>query len=137
LSAMKSGGMRADANPEELIRDAERRKQAALLSVDIPALDALFAHDLVHVHSTGLVHNKTELLRHIERRRAFLAIERGPLEIRVDGAIAVMTGRMTSRMLAPDGNGEVLMEGFVTQVLRCTPDGWKFINFQLTLNREK
>jgi ketosteroid isomerase-like protein len=126
------GGEREAA---ELIREVERRREAALLSVDLDALDALFAEDLVHIHSTGLVHGKAELLEHIGRRRAFIAIERGPLDVRIEGNTAVMTGRQTSRMRSPSGS-EVVMDGFVTQILRRSNEGWKLINFQLTLNRE-
>lgn len=118
-----------------LIHETERRRQAALISVDLTTLDALFADDLMHIHSTGLVHSKSELLQHIERRRAFISIERGPLQVRIDGSIAIMTGQQISRMRSPKGD-EVLMDGFVTQVLRRSNDGWRFANFQLTLNRE-
>lgn len=126
----------AEADAKERILEAERRRQSALVAVDLAALNELFGEDLIHVHSTGLVHNKTELLRHIEQRRAFLAIELGPLQIRIEGNIAVMTGLITNRMRARDGAGEILMNGFVTQILRRSPEGWKFINFQLTLNKE-
>jgi ketosteroid isomerase-like protein len=108
-----------------------------LVAVDLTELDRLFSEDLVHVHSTGLVHSKPELLQHINQKRAFLAIERGPLYIRVEGDIAVMTGTMTNRMRARDGTGEFLLHGFVTQVLRRSADGWRFISFQLTPLREQ
>ena len=115
----------------------ENRRRAALVAVDLEELDRLFADDLIHVHSTGLVHTKTELLRHIDTRRAFLAVERGPLKVRIEGNIAVMTGPMTNRMRAKDGIGEIVLRGFVTQVLRNGSAGWKFISFQLTPDRER
>lgn len=120
----------------QAILDLERRRQEALVAVDLAALDAMFSDDLVHVHSTGLVQDKTELLRHIDRKRGFIAIERGPLTIRIEGTTAVMTGTMTSRMRTPNGADETVMRSFVTQVLRHTDQGWRFISFQLTVNRE-
>ncbi|WP_321961352.1 nuclear transport factor 2 family protein [Paraburkholderia sp. J7] len=120
----------------EAILDLERRRQAALVAIDLAALDAMFCADLVHVHSTGLVHDKTALLRHIDRKRGFIAIERGPLTIRIEGTIAVMTGPMSSRMRAPNGADETVMHSFVTQVLRHTEQGWRFMSFQLTVDRE-
>lgn len=126
-----------DKNPDsQAIFDLEKRRQSALIAVDLDALDAMFADDLVHVHSTGLVHDKTALLRHIDRKRGFIGIERGPLAIRIEGSIAVMTGPMSSRMRAADGTSETVMNSFVTQVLRRTADGWRFISFHLTVNRE-
>lgn len=120
----------------QAILDLERRRHEALVAVDLAALDAMFGDDLVHVHSTGLVHDKTELLRHIDQKRGFIAIERGPLTIRIEGTIAVMTGPMISRMRAPNGVDETVMRSFVTQVLRHTDQGWRFISFQLTVDRE-
>jgi hypothetical protein len=118
------------------VLEAERRRQAALVVVDLAELDTLFADDLTHIHSTGLVHDKAQLLRHIDRKRAFISVTRGPLNVRLYGDIAVMTGPMTNRMRSKDENGEIVLEGFVTQVLRRSEEGWKFINFQLTPARE-
>ncbi len=118
------------------VLEAERRRQAALVVVDLAELDRLFADDLTHIHSTGLVHDKPQLMRHIEQKRAFISVTRGSLNVRIHGDIAVMTGPMTNRMRAKDGNGEIVLEGFVTQVLRRSKEGWKFINFQLTPARE-
>ena len=126
--------MEIDAKTSVL--EAEHLRQKALVALDMAALDKLFADDLTHIHSTGLTHNKGELLGHIERRRTFIAIERGPLDIRIEGNLAIMTGRIINHMRAPGGEGEVVLEGVVTQVLRKTADGWKFIHFQFTPNRE-
>ena len=112
--------------------DLERRRQAALLVVDLPALAQMFAEDLVHIHSVGLVHDKAALLAHIEARRGFAAIERGPLEIRVLGDdAAVITGSICSSMRAPDGSHSAL-RGMVTQIVCRNAAGWQFTHFQLT-----
>lgn len=113
------------------ILDAEERRRAALIAVDIPALDALFADDLVHIHSNARADTKARLLRHIEERRAYLRIDRGPLDVRVTGDMAIMTGRQTNHMRV-DGKDKIL-DGMVTQVLRRESGAWRFVNFQLTL----
>ena len=118
------------------ILNAERRRQLALVNVDLVALDDLFAEDLVHVHSTGLVHNKTQLLQHIARKRGFIAIEREHMDIRIEGNIAVMTGAITNHMHGAGENSEIVMRGYVTQVLRRYADAWRFTNFQLTVIAE-
>ena len=122
----------ASSDDSNAILEIERRRRAALVAVDLDELDRLFAEDLIHVHSTGMKHTKAELLRHIEQKRAFLAIDRGDLQIRVEGPIAVITGTMTNRMRSRDSKAEILLHGFVTQVLRRNDEGWKFISFQLT-----
>ena len=122
----------AGSDDSNAILEIERRRRAALVAVDLDELDRLFAEDLIHVHSTGMTHTKAELLRHIEQKRAFLAIDRGDLQIRVEGPIAVITGTITNRMRSRDGKAEILLHGFVTQVLRRNDEGWQFISFQLT-----
>jgi len=122
----------AGSDDSNAILEIERRRRAALVAVDLDELERLFAEDLIHVHSTGMTHTKAELLRHIEQKRAFLAIDRGDLQIRVEGPIAVITGTMTNRMCSRDGKAEILLHGFVTQVLRRNDEGWQFISFQLT-----
>jgi len=122
----------ASSDDSNAILEIERRRRAALVAVDLDELDRLFAEDLIHVHSTGMKHTKAVLLRHIEQKRAFLAIDRGDLQIRVEGPIAVITGTITNRMRSRDGKAEILLHGFVTQVLRRNDEGWQFISFQLT-----
>lgn len=118
----------------DLILEAENRRRAALVAVDMAELDALFADDLVHVHSNALVHDKAALLAHIAHNRAFLAIERGPLTVRRYGDVAVLTGGMTNWMRRNDG-AEIVLGGMVTQVLRREDGVWRFTSFQLTLSK--
>lgn len=63
-----------DAAAAELTAIEDRRRRA-LVAVDLAELDALFADDLVHVHSTGLTQDKPALLAHIDRKRGFLAVD--------------------------------------------------------------
>jgi len=124
----------ATATPAEAaeLLDVERRRQEALIAVDLEALDALFDDTLVHIHAPGLVQGKAQLLEHTATRRAYLEITRGDLGIRVVGDVAVVTGPITNRMRAPSG-GERTLEGVATQVLHRGADGgWRFISFQMT-----
>jgi ketosteroid isomerase-like protein len=125
-AAIRAGG----AVVAELMAVEDRRRRA-VVAVDLAELDAIFADDLVHIHSTGLMHDKPALLAHVDRKRGFLAVERGQLDVRVYGDIAVMVGPVRNRMRTPDG-GETVLAGVVTQVLRRGTDGWRFIHFQLT-----
>ncbi|MEH3036436.1 MAG: nuclear transport factor 2 family protein [Sphingomonas adhaesiva] len=122
-----------DVHDEETaaILAAEDRRRAATVAGDIATLDALFADDLVHIHSNALVHDKAGILAHIGARRAFVAIERGPLRVRRYGDVAVLTGRLTNHLTTPDGPR--VLDGMATQVLRREDGAWRFVNFQLTL----
>ena len=122
------------ADPElttELLAVEERRQQA-LIAVDLDVLDALFDDTLVHIHAPGLTHDKTQLLEHTATRRAYLDIARGPLNVRVLGDVAVMTGPITNRLRTADG-GERTLAGVATQVLHRDDGGrWRFVSFQMT-----
>lgn len=122
---------------EAEIREVERRRQQALIDVDLAALDDLFEESLVHIHAPGLIHTKALLLEHTATRRAYLAIDRGRLNIRVVGDVAVVTGPITNRLRSPDGSERVLA-GVATQVLHRGDDGnWRFISFQMAPYGEK
>jgi ketosteroid isomerase-like protein len=121
------------ADDQTKVLEAEMLRQRALIAVDMAELDALFADDLIHVHTTGLVHDKPGVMKHIESRRAFIELKRGPLDVRVQGDMAMLFGSMTNRMRHPDGH-EVVLDGVATQVLRREAGRWRFILFQFTLN---
>lgn len=111
-----------------LAREAERRD--ALVSDDMARLADLLADDLVHVHTTGAVHGKAELLNHAGSFLRFLDVERGPLTIRRLGEdAAVMTGAMTNRVRRRDQSEEVEIRAFVTQVWVRRDGQWKIASF--------
>ncbi len=110
----------------------EKRRQQALVDVDVPALEDLFDDSLVHIHAPGLTHTKAQLIEHTTTRRAYLEITRGDLNIRVFGDTAVITGAISNRMRAAAG-GERTLSGEATQVLHRGADGfWRFVSFQMT-----
>ena len=121
------------ANDRDLILQAEDRRRAALAAADIAALDGLFSDDMVHVHSNGTVQDKAALLSYIQEKLAFVAIERGPLDVRLFGDVAIMIGAMTNHMRRRDGTA-VVLKGTVTQVLKREAATWRFVSFQFTLS---
>jgi ketosteroid isomerase-like protein len=122
----------AAAKPDQAeVLMMEQERIRALIDVDVPALHALMADDLVHIHSNGMVHDKAALINHVETGRAFRAIDRGPLSVRVTGDTAIMHGAITNHMVV--GGNPRLMEGMVTQVLRREQGSWRFAHFQFTL----
>lgn len=117
--------------------DLERRRWSALLAGDLAALDEMFDATLVHVHAPGLVMGKAALLEHVSLRKAYLGTERGDLDIRLVGDVAVMTGPIRNRLRTAEG-GERTLEGIATQVaVRDDGDRWRFISFQMTPTTEQ
>lgn len=125
----------ADAVTRAEILDVERRRIRALIDGDIGTLDELFDESIVHIHAPGLMHDKTQLLEHVAVRRAYRAIERGELNIRRFGDVAVVTGLIFNTLGSPDGT-ERKLSGPVTQVLHRDRAGWKYLSFQMTPSGE-
>ncbi|WP_180899752.1 nuclear transport factor 2 family protein [Martelella soudanensis] len=115
---------------------AEEERQAALISADPAALDAILEDDLVHVHSTAMVHGKAALIAHVDRMGGFIAIERGSLDIRIEGDLAITTGTTTNHVRSPQTGGEVALDGFQTVVFRLRSGRWRVLLSQLTLARK-
>ena len=119
-----------------LAREAERRQ--ALIDDDLTALGNLVTDDLVHVHATGNVHGKAELIAHAGRFLEFLDVGRGPLTIRrlCDDA-AVMTGPMTNTVRRRGEDERVVVNAFVTQVWVRRELGWQIASFHAVRLPEK
>jgi len=113
--------------------ERERERRDALLADDMARFAALLADDLVHVHTTGAVQGKAELLGHAGGFLKFLDIERGPRTIRPIGpAAAVMTGPMTNTVRRRDQDEVVTVKAFVTQVWILQGEDWRICSFHAT-----
>ncbi|WP_413742778.1 nuclear transport factor 2 family protein [Sodalis sp. RH15] len=110
----------------------EKQRQRALVAGDIAALAPMLADDLVHVHSTGMVHGKQQLLEHVRRMGGFVSIDRDDPQIRLEGGVAILTGDTRNRVRSLK-TGEVMTRfGFLTLVLRRSAPGWQIVLSQLT-----
>jgi len=119
------------SDDRNVILATEEQRIRALIELDMPTLDALFAEDLVHIHSSGLIHDKQGILAHIERNRAFRNIERGELKLRQYGDVVLLSGSIINHM---EIEGKPLkLIGVVTQALRKEQNRWRFVHFQFTL----
>ncbi|ERK17678.1 hypothetical protein L579_3559 [Pantoea sp. AS-PWVM4] len=119
-------------NPHAQLLEFEQQRQQALIHADLPRLASMLAEDLVHIHSTGMVHNKAQFLAHVQRMGGFIAIQRDTPAIRVEGDIAILTGHTRNRVRLLETGEEAERYGFSTLVLRRTPSGWQILLSQLT-----
>ena len=135
--ARVSGVVTADAATRAEVLAVEERRRVALIENDLEALDALFDDSLVHIHAPGLTHSKAQLMEHVATRHAYLDLERGELNVRVVGDVAVVTGPLVNRLRTAEG-GERVLGGVATQVLHRSDDGaWRFVSFQMTPDGEQ
>ena len=108
----------------------ERERQRALTADDMDSFGDLLCEDLVHVHTTGMVHGRSEVLKHAGAFLRFVRVERGPLLIRPLGPdAAVMTGPMTNTVRRRDQDEEVTVQAYVTQVWVKRDGAWRITSF--------
>jgi hypothetical protein len=79
-----------EADFREAVIVAEHERCRAVSEEDWAALDALLDDSLTHTHMNGRVDSKHALLANLRARPRILT--RGPLEVRLFGETAVMTG---------------------------------------------
>lgn len=108
---------------------AENARREALVADDNARVESLFADDLVYVHTTGLIHDKAQYLAYARNTVAYLAIERGDLNVRVQGDVAIMTGTQTNTLKKRSEEAAVRAEGFVTQVWVRNGGNWQIASF--------
>lgn len=118
------------------ILETEEARQHALVTKDLAALEWLLADDLTHVHSSGMVHSKSEFMAHLDHMGGFRSIERGALDIRVEGDIAIVTGSTINGVRHVQTGEDITLEGFATMILRRAPRGWQIVLSQLTPFRD-
>lgn len=118
------------------ILETEEARQHALVTKDLAALEWLLADDLTHVHSSGMVHDKAQFIAHLDRMGGFRSIERGVLDIRVEGDIAIVTGSTVNGVRSIQTGEDITLEGFATLILRRGPRGWQVVLSQLTPFRD-
>ncbi len=107
----------------------EHRRGAALVARDRAELEALFAPELIHIHSTGVLMNRQELLDYVLNELEFLSVTRSDLEVRVFGQVAIMTGRMRNTMRRTDKPEPITADALVTQVWINAGGTWRQSHF--------
>lgn len=110
---------------ESDLRAAEEQRCAALLAGDEPALAALLADDLVHIHLNGRVDDKAGYLAGFRDLYTFHAIRRGDLTIRLYGAVSVMTGPLIQSIELRATGQRIDVTAITTQVWLKGPKGWR------------
>ncbi len=110
----------------------EARRCERLVAGDLSGIDALLDPQLVYVHSTGLVHDKPQLLDFLAHRIRCEAVERQGLVVQSHGDVAWMTGLMRLRGQRMPGGEAVASTTFVSQLWVRAADAWALRGFQAT-----
>lgn len=124
--------MTVNLKMQQQLLQAEQCRQRALVSADLAALSDLLDNALIHIHSTGMVHNKPRLLAHIRQMGGFIAIERDTPDIQLTGECAILTGMIRNTVRSLETGAILVREGFSTLVWRYSDGRWQVLLSQLT-----
>jgi len=110
----------------------EERRCRSLESGDLADIEPMLDPRLLYVHSTGLIHNKLELLEFLAHRIRYRAVQREGLTVHCSGDVAWMTGLMQLRGERFPSGEAVASTAFVSQLWVTAADQWKLMGFQAT-----
>lgn len=114
------------------VEEAERSRRKALVDDDFETLRRLISRDITHTHTRGNTDDFDSFFAHVENRIRFISCERGPLNIRIVGDAAIMTGTMQSVVRLRDGDADIPVSAQVLQVWTRDGDRWVLSAFQAT-----
>lgn len=123
--------MNEQAITETIIR-LENARCHALVEGDLSTLGKLVDDQLVHIHATGQVDDKTAYLRLVENAIRFLRVERQDMQVQVHADVAVATGRLMQSIEFRATGERREMDVITTQVWLRRDNAWRQISFQAT-----
>ena len=115
---------------QDLIACDQARHQA-LLAADIEALDALFADDLIYLHSTAVSDSKEVFLEGLRAGKTrYLAIDYQPGEYRLGRDFAQITAKVAMKLLIEGATKEV--RALIISTWRFEQERWLMMSWQAT-----
>lgn len=103
----------------------EDRRISALVAGDADMVESLMADDLVHIHGTGQIDGKAAYIAGLRSKYIFHRIERGEIDIRVYGDVAIVTGPLSQSVSVKGIDKINEISAIVTQSWMRGADGWK------------
>ena len=119
-------------NPTQLdLMQCDQQRHNALLKADTEALDALFADDLIYLHSTAVTDNKQVFLDGLKTGKTrYLTIAYQPDQYRLGNGFALITGKVDMQLLI--GGVEKEVRALIISTWRFENERWRMMSWQAT-----
>lgn len=131
IALLLSACAHLNARTAESVEQVERRRFAAMVAQDIPALEPLLAEELSYGHSHGEIEDKTQFLETIRGGRLrYRSIDVQDLDVRLYQNLAIVTGRLSAEAQA--GNQLVTLRLSFTDAYVNRDGRWQLIAWQST-----
>ncbi len=128
--AQAAGGACTPINSEEALK-AEDARYAAQMGDDYAAMDKLFSPDLVYIHTSSVLDNKTS---YIESMRSgavkYKVMRRSEVTVRTFGCVAIINGIGNYDVRVKDNDVNVILR--FTSIWQKKDNALEFISWQST-----
>jgi len=128
LCLLSLGAPADDATETAVLQAIEAKRQAAIQAHDLDTLRGIYAEDFVGIAGNGNVLSRADLMEIFGHNDGSLTFTTDEVSIRVFGAAALFTGRLTARTAA----GEVASAGRFTHVFVKRDGTWVCVHGQST-----
>lgn len=120
-----------DSKAEQEVLAAMQSWKQAMMKKDPAALEKIFHADVTYAHSSGLIENRAEAIKHVsEGNVIYESIDFADTQVRVYGNMAIVTGKVK---MSQSSNGKSNPVNLVVlHVFSKGPQGWKMIARQAT-----
>ena len=130
-AGLASGARAAPSEANEEVAQVEARWARALVAADLEALDAIYADDLVYIHSNGSIETKQQFLDSIATGRLrFRTVTLRDSQVRLYGNSAVVSALYDLGLEV--GGGSVTMSIQYMTVYVGEPGAWRIVAQQTT-----
>ena len=123
-------GRRGNAEHPAVVLEFERCR--AYERSDLDVLDVIFAETLTYVHSTGAIHDRTQLMEYLRSAVRFSHVQRSEIVVSHWGSVAICTGLMRLEGYRLADNFPFASVSFVTQEWMNHGTGWRLGLMQST-----
>jgi len=126
IAQQQSARPRAQASPEQAVRQQDQQRIHAQITADTLALRRIYADDFLGIGPTGVVRNKADVIADFTSHAlTYQSITTAEVRVRVYGNTAVETGRST--MVGQDRGKAVPRDNRFTRVWVLTAGRWQLV----------
>ncbi len=88
---------------KQAVEQAERGWAKAVVAADFPALEKIFADDLIYTHSSGVTETKAEYIGKLRSGTKYEAIDYESITVKPHGNVAIVHAKAHFKVTTPTG----------------------------------
>ncbi len=116
---------------KQAVEQAEKNWAKAVVAGDVPALEKIFADDLIYTHSSGVTENKADYIGKLRSGQTkYLSVDYDSMTVNVYGDAAIVHSKARFKVTTPTGGIDSNL--VMLHVWLKSGEGWKLVAHQTT-----